>query len=187
MSVNALIGGFKNPATDAAFAFRAVMNAMARPGRIEKLHGGAGPEPLSLAASTVLLTLCDGDVGLHLTQGFDTAPIREWLAFHTGVQIVDATAADFVLGTWDSVQPLSDYRIGTSEYPDRSATVIVEISSLTNSGATLSGPGIKDTAKLSLPEIAAFQDNASAFPLGLDFIFTAGSEIASLPRTTQVR
>jgi alpha-D-ribose 1-methylphosphonate 5-triphosphate synthase subunit PhnH len=50
----------------------------------------------------------------------------------------------------------------------------------------LRGPGIKDTAALQLPEIRAFQDNAKLFPLGLDFYFTAGDQLAALPRTTKV-
>jgi len=58
---------------------------------------------------------------------------------------------------------------------------------LSSHGATLSGPGIKDTASLSLPDCAAFQANAMLFPLGLDFIFTCADRLAALPRTTRVR
>jgi alpha-D-ribose 1-methylphosphonate 5-triphosphate synthase subunit PhnH len=38
-----------------------------------------------------------------------------------------------------------------------------------------------------LPETAAFADNRALFPLGLDFIFTCGADVAALPRTTEVR
>jgi alpha-D-ribose 1-methylphosphonate 5-triphosphate synthase subunit PhnH len=41
-------------------------------------------------------------------------------------------------------------------------------------------------AALSLPEVAAFQANARAFPLGLDFLFTCGDRLAALPRSTRV-
>jgi alpha-D-ribose 1-methylphosphonate 5-triphosphate synthase subunit PhnH len=72
------------------------------------------------------------------------------------------------------------------QYPDRSATLIIECDDLQNVGATLRGPGIQDTRSLSLPETGAFQQNAAQFPLGVDFLFCAGTRIAGLPRTTQV-
>lgn len=92
----------------------------------------------------------------------------------------------FALGTWEALGPLSAYPIGTPEYPDRSATIIVECADLAADGATLTGPGIRDTANLSLPETQAFQANASLFPLGLDFFFTSDNRIAALPRSTKV-
>ncbi len=61
-----------------------------------------------------------------------------------------------------------------------------EISELTASGVTLTGPGIKESTTLSLPEVDAFQANQALFPLGLDFIFACGSQLAALPRTTKV-
>ena len=70
--------------------------------------------------------------------------------------------------------------------PDRSATLVVEVECLEATGATLTGPGIRDSAYLSLPETAAFQTNSALFPLGLDFFFTCGDRIAGLPRTTEV-
>ena len=82
--------------------------------------------------------------------------------------------------------PLSTYPIGTPEYPDRSATLVVEHPDLQSEGAMLKGPGIKTTATLSIPERDAFQMNASLYPLGLDFIFASGDQIAALPRTTEV-
>ncbi len=93
----------------------------------------------------------------------------------------------FAVGRWEVLLPLSAYPIGTSAYPDRSATLIVERDTLAATGATLTGPGIKDSANLSLPETDAFQANHAQFPLGLDFIFTSGDRLAALPRTTEVR
>jgi len=92
----------------------------------------------------------------------------------------------FAVGRWEALLPLSAYPIGTSEYPDRSATLIVECAKLAASGAILKGPGIKSETALSLPDIAAFQSNSTLFPLGLDFILTCGNQLAALPRTTEV-
>jgi alpha-D-ribose 1-methylphosphonate 5-triphosphate synthase subunit PhnH len=58
---------------------------------------------------------------------------------------------------------------------------------LTNTGATLTGPGIKDSAQLNLPDVPALQANAAQFPLGFDLFFSAGDQLAALPRSTKVR
>jgi alpha-D-ribose 1-methylphosphonate 5-triphosphate synthase subunit PhnH len=182
----ALDGGFADAPVDAAHAFRAAMSAMARPGRIERLHGAAPPAPLSVAAGTLILTLCDPETPVHLAGGHDTAEVRGWIAFHTGAPVVVRAQAVFAIGTWEALLPLDGYRIGEAEYPDRSATLIVEMPDLRPEGAALTGPGIRDTARLSLPETEAFRRNARLFPLGLDFFLTAGDRVAALPRTTRV-
>lgn len=185
-STSAMQGGFNDVPTEAARQFRAIMNAIARPGRIETLDGATPPAPMSVAAGVMVLTLCDPDTGLYLADDHDTPDIRAWVQFHTGAPVVPADKADFAIGHWDALSPLTAYACGTPEYPDRSATLIVEMDALSAEGATLTGPGIKDTAQLSLPEITAFKTNAQLFPLGLDFFFCAGTRLASLPRTTKV-
>lgn len=186
VATNALQGGFAAPAPDAARSFRAAMNAMARPGTIVQMTGAAPPEPLSVAAATLLLTLADRETPLHLAGTHDTPALRDWITFHTSAPLVSAPDAMFALGTWQALQPLEEYAIGRADYPDRSATLIVESDALSATGAHLSGSGIKDSAFLSLPAITPFQANAALFPLGLDFFFTAGAQLAALPRTTKV-
>jgi len=159
---------------------------MARPGTVQGIAGATPPAPLSAAAGTVLLTLCDSDTLVHLAGDADCDDMRSWLAFHTGAPLCGPQHCQFAVGTWETLLPLSDYPIGTPDYPDRSATLIVEVPALEANGATLSGPGIRGEARLSLPDIAAFQDNAARFPLGLDFVFTCGNRVAALPRSTRV-
>lgn len=185
MQEHILEGGFSDGPIDASHAFRAVMTAMARPGDIMGISGAQPPAPLSAAAGAVLLTLCDPETPVFLATRHDTPHIRDWITFHTGAPISSAQIAMFAVGDWADL-PLAAFLRGTSEYPDRSATLIVEIAELSNSGTTLKGPGIKDQSQLSLPDVQAFQDNARLFPLGLDFIFTCGDRLAALPRTTRV-
>ncbi|MEM6310499.1 MAG: phosphonate C-P lyase system protein PhnH [Pseudomonadota bacterium] len=185
-ATSTLTGGFKTPAMDAAHAFRAAMQAMARPGTLQTIHGGTGPAPISPAAACLLLTLCDATTNVFLGARHDTKDMRDWLAFHTGAPIVTRAEAQFALGTWGDLHPLADYSIGTPEYPDRSATLIVERDMLDTAGAKLRGPGIATTATLNLPDIDAFRANRALFPLGLDFYFTCGSTVAGLPRSTEV-
>jgi alpha-D-ribose 1-methylphosphonate 5-triphosphate synthase subunit PhnH len=178
--------GFAEPGIDAAQAFRTIMRAMARPGTIETVSGVAPPAPLSAAAGAVLLTLCDADTPLHLAGDADCEAVRAWVTFHTGAPFCGPAECSFALGAWEALTPLSEYPGGTAEYPDRSATLVVEMPELVPRGATLRGPGIRARAHLSLPETAAFRRNAARFPLGLDFIFTSGARVAGLPRTTNV-
>lgn len=183
---SAFEGGFANPPHNSAQAFRAAMRALARPGTPETIQGGSAPQPVSAAAASLLLTLCDPDTGVYLAGHYDVEDVREWVTFHTGAPLVEAPDADFAFGTWDELQPVSRFKIGTSQYPDRAATLIVEMPVLEQDGARLTGPGIKDSASLNLPELAAFQANRKLFPLGFDCFFTAGGTIAGLPRSTTV-
>ncbi|MEL6915220.1 MAG: phosphonate C-P lyase system protein PhnH [Pseudomonadota bacterium] len=186
MDAEALSGGFADPARHAAHAFRSVMEAMARPGQLRDVSGAAPPAPLSGAAGAVILTLCDTDTPLYLAGAFDTDAVRRWIAFHTGAPLVGPSQCMFAVGSWQALTPLSSYPLGTSQYPDRSATLIVEVEELRPDGPTLRGPGIADETALSLPEVEAFAENRALFPRGLDFIFTSGHTLAALPRTTRV-
>lgn len=186
MSIH-LAGGFADTASDAARGFRAIMQAMARPGTIHQVAGAAPPAPLSPAAGVVLLTLCDRTTPLFLGPSHDTDALRDWITFHCAAPFCDAGDAMFALGDWASLQPTDRFAIGTPEYPDRAATLIVELPALSADGATLTGPGIRDAASLSLPDPATFNANHARFPLGWDAILTSGDQLAALPRSTEVR
>lgn len=186
MQAETLSGGFDTPAVQSAHAFRAVMEAMARPGTLQDITGAEPPAPLSRAAGAVLLTLCDTDTPVYLAGDTDTPALRAWLAFHTGAPVTGPSHCMFAVGSWEALTPLNAYPVGTSDYPDRSATLIVERTDLAASGATLRGPGIRTQTALSLPEVEAFQSNRALFPLGLDFILTCGDRLAALPRSTEV-
>ena len=186
MQTDALQGGFPNPPVDAAHAFRAAMTAMARPGHISRVTGGLPPAPLSVAAGVLVLTLCDPETPVYLAGAADCPAVRDWITFHTGAPFLQARNCAFAIGTWDALQPLDAYPVGTAEYPDRSATLIVEVPELSDRGARLTGPGIRDEAQLTLPNIDAFRLNAARFPLGWDCFLTFGDTLAALPRTTKV-
>lgn len=186
MQTEALDGGFNDAPRDAAFAFRAALNTMARPGTIETLSGGAAPAPVSVAAATLLLTLADADTPVYLAGALDTPELRQWLAFHTGAQLVGPSHAQFALGAWNDLLPLDAYPIGTPDYPDRSTTLIVEMATLATTGTRLTGPGIKAAAAFALPDPEVVARSNALFPLGLDFYFTAGDQIAALPRSTGI-
>lgn len=186
MTVDTLLGGFADPAINSASAFRACLTALSRPGRIEVLTGATPPAPLSVAAGVLALTLLDGTTPVHLAGALDCAAVRDWLTFHTGAPLVSAEEAAFAFGRLPDLMPLDRFAIGTPEYPDRAATLVIEVDRLEPSGARLTGPGIKGHALLSLPATAPFRANHLLFPLGFDAFLTCGDRIAGLPRSTQV-
>jgi len=186
MMHDVLNGGFADAPVQSARAFRALLEAMARPGSLHALAGATPPAPLSPAAGVVLLTLVDTTTPLHLAGATDCQAVRDWVTFHTGAPLVAAEAAAFALGQWAALQPLDRFALGRPDYPDRSATLIVELGRLAPEGARLSGPGIANEARLTLPEVAPFAANRAHFPLGFDTIFTCGGMVAALPRSTRV-
>lgn len=186
MTPESLTGGFAAPPLDAARAFRAALDALSRPGTIRTLAGATPPAPMSVAAGTLALTLLDGTTPVHLAGAHDCAHLRDWLTFHTGAPLVGAADAAFAFGSWEALLPLDRFAIGTPEYPDRAATLVIELPALTASGARLTGPGIRDYARLSLPGTAPFRANRALFPLGVDAFLTCGFAVAGLPRSTTV-
>lgn len=187
MVLSSLEGGFGDAPIQSAQAFRKIMNVMAKPGLIEELSFASPPAKLSPAAGTLLLTLCDAQTPIYLAGEYDNSAIKEWIMFHCNAPFSNAENCMFALGSWEGLRPVTQYKIGTAEYPDRSATLIVEVEELSSNGYKLSGPGIKETNQLSLPSLEAFQKNALLFPLGLDFYFSSGDKLAALPRTTKVK
>jgi alpha-D-ribose 1-methylphosphonate 5-triphosphate synthase subunit PhnH len=186
MTLDALTGGFADPATQSAHAFRAALDALARPATIHSLHGATPPVPLSVAAGVLILTLCDPTTPLHLAGAHDCPALRDWITFHCGAPLVAAEHASFAVGTWAALQPVTRFAVGQPDYPDRAATLIVEMPALSTDGPKLRGPGINGVASLSLPETAAFVANRALFPLGFDCFLTAGDRVAGLPRSTRV-
>lgn len=174
-------GGFTDAPRQSATAFRALLDAMSRPGQWQQITGATPPAPLSPAAGAVILTLADPNTPLHLAGALDCPDVRYWITFHTAAPLVPASDASIVIGNWQDLQPLDRFAIGTPEYPDRAATLIVTLDAPPAPNARLTGPGIRDA-------IAAFcpGDRPTAFPLGLDLILAAQEQIMGLPRSTNV-
>jgi alpha-D-ribose 1-methylphosphonate 5-triphosphate synthase subunit PhnH len=189
MSEN-LSPGFADPVAGAQICFRAALDAMARPGCVHEVSGVVAPAPLCNAAGAVLLTLVDHETRLWLDPSADA--VRGWLVFHTGAPIEQAMAqATFALAL--SLPDLAALASGTDEMPESSATVILQVGSL-SSGACfqLSGPGLRGPGMLAvdgLPAefVAIWARNHALFPRGIDLILCAGNHLAALPRSVTVR
>ncbi|PYE34904.1 alpha-D-ribose 1-methylphosphonate 5-triphosphate synthase subunit PhnH [Rhizobium sp. PP-WC-1G-195] len=194
MSLTIVDGGFAEPVFGSQRAFRALMDAFARPGSLADLSDLAmPPAPMSPAAGAILLALADADTPVFFET--DMLDAKAWVGLHTGAAATsDALSARFVLLAPDSdCTDWSRFAVGTAEYPDRSATLLLPIAALRGGQRlTLSGPGIETTTDIApqgLP--AGFADvmaaNRAGFPLGFDLVLVSGDEALALPRTTRIQ
>jgi alpha-D-ribose 1-methylphosphonate 5-triphosphate synthase subunit PhnH len=181
--------GFMDPVQDAQSCFRAVLEAMSRPGRIQSLPGGLNPPaPLHPATAAVLLTLADAETTLSHDAG---AEADAWLRFHCGSPASDAAGAAFVLatGTPPSLPALAQ---GSDEEPEGGATLILQVASLAaGRGWRLTGPGIEREHRLTVEGapagfVGAWGAQRGGFPRGVDVILCAGTSIAALPRGIRI-
>jgi alpha-D-ribose 1-methylphosphonate 5-triphosphate synthase subunit PhnH len=188
--IDVTLPGFADPVGQAQAAFRAVLDAMARPGTLQSAGEGlTPPAPLDLATAAVLLTLVDHDTPFWLDPVTERA--RDWLAFHCGAGFTDAPAdAAFALAL--ALPDLALLSPGTHEQPETAATLIVQVGSLTlGTRYRLRGPGLRTTNTLTvsgLPTdfVEIWQRNRAGFPLGVDVVLCAGTTIAALPRSVTV-
>jgi alpha-D-ribose 1-methylphosphonate 5-triphosphate synthase subunit PhnH len=191
-----LAPGFADPVHDAQAAFRAVMDALARPGRIRPLDAGlTPPAPLTPELAAVALALTDADTPVWLDATLADAPeVAAYLRFHTGAPLTDDPArAAFALVREPARCPaLGRFAPGTPAYPDTSTTLILALDAITSgAGLHLTGPGIAGSARMALTPLPAgfvgqLAENRADFPLGVDLILTAPGQVAGLPRSTVV-
>jgi alpha-D-ribose 1-methylphosphonate 5-triphosphate synthase subunit PhnH len=187
--------GFADKVLSAQSTFRSVMDAMARPGRVQHIAPAAGtPGVMMRGAAAIALTLFDHDTPIWLDQRMsETSDVAKWLKFHTGAPVVeDSSVCSFALiGDADALPPLDRFSFGSNEYPDRSATLILQVESLTQGPAfELRGPGIDGATNL-LATIPAdlferLSINQALFPRGIDVVLVHDDSIVAIPRTTRL-
>jgi alpha-D-ribose 1-methylphosphonate 5-triphosphate synthase subunit PhnH len=122
------------------------------------------------------------------------AAAGDYLAFHTGAPLTEElAAAAFVLaGDGDRLPDLAGVAPGDPEYPERAATVIVQVADLRVApGYRLRGPGILGHVDVAADGLSpdfwqAFQANRKRFPLGFDAVLVAGQRMLGLPRSVTV-
>ncbi|MEO0683166.1 MAG: phosphonate C-P lyase system protein PhnH [Pseudomonadota bacterium] len=192
-SGDALGGGYADPPRDAARAFRAILDAMARPGVVTRTTGAAPPAPFGAAMGAAALTLADPDAPVWLAEDWAGAELRGWIGFHCGAPILaDPGAAMFAFGPAGALAPADRFALGTPENPHLSATLICGVSGFEGPGLRLSGPGVDGAAHLPLSDgdraavLALLAPQRGLFPLGRDLILCADDRIAAIPRSTRV-
>lgn len=182
--------GFADPVGDSQAVFRAVLDAMSRPGTVHAVAAlPEPPAPLHRATAAVLLTLADADTPLWLDG--EAGAAWDWVSFHCGAPRADAGAATIAVAL--QPVPLDAFGAGTDEEPERGATLVLQVAALGQGRAyQLAGPGLLHEGTLrvdGLPDefAAAWARNAALFPRGVDVVLCAGDRLAALPRTVALR
>jgi alpha-D-ribose 1-methylphosphonate 5-triphosphate synthase subunit PhnH len=182
--------GFADSVVGARACFRALLEAMSRPGSLhsasEELHA---PPPLASATAAVLLTLVDADTPIWLAPEF--AGARDWIAFHCGAAIMPRIG-DAAFAVAPGMPDLSTLNSGSDEIPEDGATLFLQVRGFDRGmRLSLSGPGLAAPAKLmvdGLPDrfAAAWEANHALYPRGVDLILCAGARLAALPRSVRI-
>jgi alpha-D-ribose 1-methylphosphonate 5-triphosphate synthase subunit PhnH len=191
-----LAPGFADPVHDAQATFRAVLDALSRPGLPRHLTVELRPpEPLTPELAAVALTLADADTPLWLDAPLAASPeVAAYLRFHTGAPLTDdpARAAFALVRDPSGCPPLDAFAPGTPAYPDASTTLVIAFDRIeVGTGLRLTGPGVRGEVRLApAPTPTGWPERLIAsrdrFPLGVDLILTAPGIVAGLPRSTAV-
>ena len=211
--------GFDDPVKDSQRCFRTVLNALSQPGSVAHLDEiplGHAPKGWTEAAWALAMTLLDGDTLVWLSPSLATAAAHASLQFHTSCPItLNSGEADFVfVGNANEQPDWSSLRHGEAEFPDLSATVILQIPGIGEESTVpmvapnvapnvapsstweLRGPGIEHMRLIRLqhgpedpwPEQLrhALVANRAQFPLGVDLLLVWQDRVCALARSTRV-
>jgi alpha-D-ribose 1-methylphosphonate 5-triphosphate synthase subunit PhnH len=195
-TVAELPAGFADKVLSAQSTFRSVMDAMARPGSVQRIAAVAGtPDTMMRGTAAIALTLFDHDTPIWLDERMSaTSHVAKWLKFHTSAPVIaDSAISSFALiGEPKDLPALDRFAFGSNEYPDRSTTLILQVESLAQGPAIeLRGPGIDGTAILQAaiqPQdlFERLEVNVALFPRGIDVVLVHDDAIVAIPRTTRV-
>lgn len=196
MSAQVLARGFDDPVGESQAAFRAAMWALARPGGVEALATDLNPPaPISPEAAALALALCDYETPLWLDEALAAAPeVADFLRFHTGAAILEEPGEARFAIISDPLE-MPDFRAfpqGSPEFPDASATLIVQVAGFSDARFILEGPGIKGQTPFGAAPLpgdfaARMAANRALFPRGVDLLLAGPGGVAGLPRSVTIK
>jgi alpha-D-ribose 1-methylphosphonate 5-triphosphate synthase subunit PhnH len=186
---------------DSQQVFRAVLEALARPGTAMALPSG----PLRRLAPAMVPVFALADLGTgvcvlendipHSSRPGETPDWADAVATATSAPLWPAELARLVA----ALRPVTDDEVrsfcrGTAEAPEDAALVSLAVTDVAGGDRRwrLSGPGIACTATLAprgLPDsfVAARADAVGGYPAGIDVLLvTEDFRVVGLPRTTTI-
>jgi alpha-D-ribose 1-methylphosphonate 5-triphosphate synthase subunit PhnH len=170
-------------------AFRRLLQAMSRPGRVYALP----PAPSTGR-------LLDHEVSFAVIGRNGSRELQSRIAERTRCRAADVGQADFlIVADGDSTGEILRAKRGTHQYPDTSATVVFRVQSLLfpedgQPTIALTGPGIREEILLGTieglgpRETEHLREMNSDFPLGVDAVFIDDAgRLLCIPRSTNIR
>jgi alpha-D-ribose 1-methylphosphonate 5-triphosphate synthase subunit PhnH len=178
-----------DPVHDTRACFRALVDAMSRPGTVHEL-------PSAPADHAVLATLVDHEVSLHTADD----DIRDALAREGRLSEAPQSEATIVHALESTDGAVRALGRGTRKEPSTGATIVYRVAGLSNTTAKqddehttleLCGPGVPGDRTLAVDglvpdEARALADAQSPYPRGVDAILTAEQTVAALPRSVEM-
>ncbi|RHW35775.1 phosphonate C-P lyase system protein PhnH [Lysinibacillus yapensis] len=175
-------------------SFRKILEAMTFPGKTIPLEKSSTEVP-PLYSQTLLVcqTLLDSEVTFAVLQN---QQVSQSIHAYTGSHETKLEEADFIvipqMVSNEALIQLKSVKTGDLRDPQKSATLFIEVDSLTEGTAfELSGPGIKDKTVIHSNLSKEFIETRALlngeYPLGIDTLFIdRDGLILGLPRTTKV-
>lgn len=187
---------------DTQTAFRSIMQALARPGQLQKLDAMKKlnpPKPLNAATACIGLTLMSQDSLFHVEeQQFPQG--KEYFSVNTSARFCEISEAAFLyIQGQDSTATIAKAHTGLLEYPETSATVIIDVMAMSEEpmadalALNMQGPGVLDEKTVFIkginPEILGMiQAKNGEYPLGIDVFMTdKKNQVLGIPRTNQFK
>ena len=189
--------GFTDFTSDSQQTFRALLTALAEPGKLLEVPARLTvPDGLTPACGAACLTLIDFETVVWLSPTLPSL-VKDWLRFHTGCTFTDqpVQCAFAVISDWEAVA-LTQFCRGSAESPEESTTLLIQVKQLktdsqTNNSVLLSGPGIIESRTVSPAVSVSFwkmwQQNHAAYPRGVDCFLFGEHQLMGLPRSTHVQ
>jgi alpha-D-ribose 1-methylphosphonate 5-triphosphate synthase subunit PhnH len=187
--------GFHDSVADAQRVFRRCLTALSRPCLpVDVATDLPAVGPLLPATAAFLLAFADHETSVWLDPAAHTAhDVGNYIRFHTGARLCgDPKDADFaVVVAPEEALRLDAFKQGTPDYPDASATVLVQVKCFREDTAAFRGPGIVGTVPFwadPLPgDFAAQLDrNHKSFPCGVDVLLFAQGRVVGLSRSAKI-
>lgn len=187
----ALVGAATLRPEQAQRVFRAVLDALSRPGRLTRLPAG----PLATVAAALLPVLALADLGTGVCVLDEDQRWTDVVAVATNAPGVPLERATLVTAV-RTITPDDILRLcrGSSATPEDGALMCIAVSEVSGGPRKwrLSGPGVPGelvVAPIGLPDtfVAARAEAVSAFPAGVDLLLaTPDGRVLGLPRSTTI-
>lgn len=190
-----IVKGLDSSVHEAQQIFRLLMDAMAKPGLVVEVPSDVQFGEVSAAVTQLLLTLSDNSTPCFLSQRYlNDDHFVENFRFHCAAPITQTRElADFALISGEEATTFCGFAMGEGSYPDKSASIIIEVDSL-ESGieCLLTGPGIQTSSSANIKGLSdellmALISGRGTFPQGVDLYLSSGHQIMAIPRTTRIQ
>ncbi|WP_307225007.1 phosphonate C-P lyase system protein PhnH [Pectinatus haikarae] len=182
---------------DAQQVYRLLLDAMARPGKINTLSMSEclkPPRGLQSGTAAVALTLLDQGTGFCFLSAGRQEP--DYLTANTGAAAQSVDVAELIIFSGCECVQLDKVCCGSLLSPEQGATLLIMVEELSSTEGRLclrlTGPGIRNHCDLfinglALKNLETISCMNKEFPLGIDVIYTDKSgNVACIPRSSSM-